>query len=55
MNFELGSRTTHTAARLVKKIKHYIGFWSQVNLLKIATDKLAAYKNALQLVFNDIA
>jgi IS1 family transposase len=55
MNFELGSRTTHTATKLVKKITHYIGILSQVNPLKITTDKLAAYKNALQSVFNDLA
>jgi IS1 family transposase len=55
MNFELGSRTTHTATKLVTKIKHYIGILSPVNLLKITTDKLAAYKNALQSVFNDKA
>jgi IS1 family transposase len=55
MNFELGSRTTHTATKLVKQIKQYIGILSQVKPLKITTDKLAAYKNALQSVFNDIA
>jgi IS1 family transposase len=55
MNFELGSRTTHTATKLVKQIKLYIGILSQVILLKITTDKLAAYKNALQSVFTDIA
>jgi IS1 family transposase len=55
MNFELGSRTTQTATKLVKKIKHYIGILSQVKPLKITTDKLAAYKNALQSVFNDLA
>jgi hypothetical protein len=25
MNFELGSRTTHTATKLVTRLKHYIG------------------------------
>jgi IS1 family transposase/DNA-binding CsgD family transcriptional regulator len=54
VNFELGSRTTHTATKLVKQIKHYIGILSRVIPLKITTDKLAAYKNALQSVFNDI-
>jgi len=44
MNFELGSRTTHTATKLVTKIKHYIGILSPVNLLKITTDKLALTK-----------
>ena len=54
VNFELGSRTTHTATKLVKQIKHCIGILSRVIPLKITTDKLAAYKNALQSVFNDI-
>ena len=54
MNFELGSRTTHTATKLVKKIKHFIGTFSPVKPLKITTDKLAAYKNAIESVFNDI-
>jgi len=54
MNFELGSRTTHTATKLVTRIKHYIGKLSRINPLKVTTDKLAAYKNALQSVFTDI-
>ena len=54
MNFELGSRTTHTATKLVTRINHYIGKLSRVNPLKVTTDKLAAYKNALQSVFTDI-
>ena len=35
-------------------LKHYIGILSRVIPLKITTDKLAAYKNALQSVFDDI-
>ena len=54
INFELGSRTTHTATKLVTRIKHYIGKLSRINPLKVTTDKLAAYKNALQSVFTDI-
>ena len=54
MNFELGSRTTHTATKLVMRINHYIGKLSRINPLKVTTDKLAAYKNALQSVFTDI-
>ena len=54
MNFELGSRTTHTATKLVTRIKHYIGKLSRINPLKVTTDKLAAYKNALQSVFTNI-
>ena len=53
MNFELGSRTTHTATRLVTGIKRYLGKLPGINPLKVATDKLAAYKNALQSVFKD--
>ena len=51
LNFELGSRTTHTATKLVTRIKDYIGKLSKVMPLKVTTDKLAAYKNALQSVF----
>jgi IS1 family transposase len=54
INFELGSRTTHTATKLVTRIKHYIGKLSRINPLKVTTDKLAAYKNALQSVFTNI-
>ena len=53
MNFELGSRTTHTATKRVKQVKHYLCILAQANPLKITTDKLAAYKNALQSVFAD--
>lgn len=52
LNFELGSRTTCTANRLVKNIKKISGFGT--GLLRITTDKLAAYKNALNKQFNDI-
>ena len=47
MNFELGSRTTHTATKLVTCINHYLGKLSRINAVKVTTDKLAAYKNAL--------
>ena len=53
MNFELGSRSTHTATRLVTGIKRYLGKLPGINPLKVTTDKLAAYKNALQTVFKD--
>ena len=46
VNFELGSRTNHTANRLVKNLKALCK-WDSGTLLKITTDKLAAYKNAL--------
>lgn len=51
LNFELGSRTTHTATKLVTRIKDYLGKLSWMTPLKVTTDKLAAYKNALQSVF----
>ena len=47
MNFELGSHTTHTATKRVTQIKRYLGKLSRINPLKVTTDKLAAYKNAL--------
>lgn len=45
--FELGSRTTHTANRLVSQMKR-LGRWSSDTILRVTTDKLSAYKNALQ-------
>jgi IS1 family transposase/DNA-binding CsgD family transcriptional regulator len=54
MNFEVGSRTTHTATKLVGRLRQLIGKASRAAPLKISTDKLAAYKNALQSVFTDI-
>ena len=51
VNFELGSRTTCTANRLVKNIKR-LGRWGQC-LLIVTTDKLAAYKNALEKHMHD--
>ena len=36
------------------QIKHHIGKLFRINPLKVTTDKLAAYKNALQSVFTDI-
>jgi IS1 family transposase len=51
VNFELGSRTTCTANRLVKNIKR-LGVWGQC-LLIVTTDKLAAYKNALEKHMHD--
>ena len=46
VNFELGSRTNHTANRLVKGLKE-LAIWHSELLLKVTTDKLAAYQNAL--------
>ena len=47
VNFELGSRTNHTANRLVMGWKKFIR-WTPEKILKVTTDKLAAYKNALE-------
>jgi IS1 family transposase/transposase-like protein len=47
IGFELGSRTTYTANRLVNQVKK-LGQWHTDTLLRVTTDKLAAYKNALQ-------
>ncbi len=46
VNFELGSRTNYTANRLVENLKALCK-WQSGHLLKITTDKLAAYQNAL--------
>ncbi len=46
INFELGSRTNHTANRLVKGWKDWLRR-TPGQVLKVTTDKLAAYKNAL--------
>lgn len=53
IDFELGSRTNHTASRLVSQVKS-LGNWTDGQVLKITTDKLAAYKNALSKHFVDI-
>ena len=53
INFELGSRTNHNAKKLVTGIKAWLK--NSVNQkLKITTDKLAAYKNAIASIFSDI-
>ena len=51
--FELGSRTVYTAKRLVKTLKK-LGNWDRGHILKVTTDKLAAYKNALEKYMKDI-
>jgi IS1 family transposase/transposase-like protein len=50
IHFELGSRTNHTAGHLVAQVKR-VGDFVSVGVLKITTDKLAAYKNALKKHF----
>jgi IS1 family transposase/transposase-like protein len=52
VNFEVGSRTTHTATKLVTSLKRFLREVSVDKPLKITTDKLAAYKNALQNVLS---
>ena len=52
-SFELGSRTNHTASRLVAPVKRF-GHVTKRNVLTITTDKLAAYKNALNKHFIEI-
>jgi len=53
INFELGSRTNCTAFRLVKGLRK-IGKWGHDHILKVTTDKLAAYKNALAKIMGDV-
>lgn len=53
LNFELGSRTTYTANKLVVGIKKFIKSDFLDKPLKITTDKLAAYQNALAKYFKD--
>lgn len=55
LNFELGSRTGHTATKLVKGIKGFMNNVLSDKPLKVTTDKLAAYKNALEKVFVETA
>src|SRR2546430_2546201 len=50
LGFELGARTLHTANRLVAQFKRF-GNWAGEKILKVTTDKLAAYKKPLQKQF----
>ena len=52
LGFELGARTLHTANRLVAQFKRF-GNWMGETLLKVTTDKLAAYKKALEKQFTN--
>lgn len=51
INFELGSRTTYIATKLVEGISRLMGNFSPGVPLKITTDKLAAYRNAIENIF----
>ena len=53
IGFECGKRTTKTAKVLVKQVFN-LGKWSNNRTLKITTDKLKAYQNAIELYFADI-
>lgn len=53
INFEAGSRTNHTANRLVERLKSLMRV-NPSQILRITTDKLAAYKNALEKQLTDI-
>ncbi|OQW90381.1 MAG: hypothetical protein BWK79_20080 [Beggiatoa sp. IS2] len=53
INFELGSRTQCTAYRLVKQIRDF-GDFSQKRVLRLTTDKFAAYQRVIAAVFFDI-
>jgi IS1 family transposase len=53
ITFEFGSRTVWTAIRLLKSIKMLLKI-SDDTVIKITTDKFAAYKNALGKVFYNI-
>lgn len=53
INFELGSRTPCTAYRLVRQIREF-GDFSQKRVLRLTTDKFAAYQRVLAAVFSEI-
>ena len=53
VNFELGSRTCHTANRLLRNLV-YLMPWGFKHFLLVATDKLAAYEKAIAKYFNKI-
>lgn len=52
ISFELGKRTTNTAKRLVKQITELINTQCQ-RVIRVTTDKLSAYKNALESYWNN--
>ena len=53
LNFELGSRTGHTAKRLVKNLV-YLMPWGFEQFLLVTTDKLAAYEKAIAQGFRHV-
>ena len=53
VNFELGSRTSHTAHRLLRNLV-YLMPWGFEHFLLVTTDKLAAYEQAIAKHFEKI-
>ncbi len=53
VNFELGSRTYHTAHRLLKNLV-YLMPWGFEHFLLVTTDKLAAYEKAIANCFEKV-
>ncbi|WP_019503399.1 IS1 family transposase [Pleurocapsa sp. PCC 7319] len=53
VNFELGSRTSHTAHRLLKNLV-YLMPWGFEHFLLVTTDKLAAYEKAISSHFQKV-
>ena len=53
VNFELGSRTSHTAHRLLGNIV-YLMPWGFEHFLLVTTDKLAAYEKAISNCFQKV-
>jgi IS1 family transposase len=53
INFELSSRTNNTANKLLKNLKPLLKV-NPNDILKVTTDKLSAYKNALEKQFKEI-
>ncbi len=53
IGFACGKRTIATAKRLVAQV-HRLGKWSKGSLLRITTDKLAAYRHAIEYYFGKV-
>lgn len=53
IGFACGKRTNATAKRLVGQV-YRLGKWSRSRLLRITTDKLKAYQNAIEFYFIDM-
>ncbi len=51
INFEVGSRTKNTAKRLIKQVNEFINTKCK-EVIRITTDKLRAYENALESCFS---